>query len=151
VQNFRTFDRHKKAKQTWKFKKNWESDFVWGYVNWHFVVCHFGVISVFGEMFESPQSLPPPNHKKIIENSVCKRAECETVRPVISFKPMNTKPLVIWMEKSPRELKPESCVTSLLTKMNTLMWLAVGRFRHCSQTLNPILIGWFNNISRFKF
>ena len=50
-------------------------------------MCHFGGISVFGEMFESPQSLPPPNHKKIIKNSVRKRAACETVRPVISFKP----------------------------------------------------------------
>ena len=50
-------------------------------------MCHLGGISVFGEMFKSPPSLPPPNHKQIIKNSVRKKAACETVRPVTSFKP----------------------------------------------------------------
>jgi len=45
----------------------------------------FGGIVLSGEMLKSPPPppSPPPNLKKIIENSVCKRAACETVRLVI--------------------------------------------------------------------
>jgi len=53
--------------------------------------CSIGGIVPLAEMLKSPPPpqppLPPPpprpNRKKIIKNSVCKRAACETVRPVI--------------------------------------------------------------------
>jgi len=51
-----------------------------------------GGILLFGEMLKSPppppqppppQPPPLPNRKIIIKNFVCKKAACETVRPVI--------------------------------------------------------------------